>query len=56
MRIKRKSQTLAAKLKQQFEELNNLLSIKDTKEELMGKLKNHIGKADEDLRKIISKL
>jgi uncharacterized protein YjbJ (UPF0337 family) len=56
LKIKGNWQGSKDKLKQQFANLNDLLSQKDKTEELLGRLKNHIEKADEDLKIIISKL
>jgi len=56
LKIKKDWQTPASKLKQQFADLNDLLSKKDKKVTLLGSLQLHIGKAEEDLRKIISNL
>ena len=56
LKIKKNWSAPASKLKQQFADLNNLLSKKDKKETLLGSLKLHVGKAEEDLRKIISNL
>jgi hypothetical protein len=56
LRIKKNWQAPSSKLKRQFADLNSLLSQKDKNETLLGSLKIHIGKAEEDLRKIISNL
>jgi|CZKP01.1.fsa_nt_gi hypothetical protein len=56
LKIKGNWHSRTDKRKRQFTDLNNLLSPKEKKEELLGRLKDHIGKADEDLQKIISRL
>ncbi len=49
---------LAGKLKQQFANLtdDDLLFKEGKEEELLGRLRNKLGKTKEELRKIISKL
>ena len=56
LKIKGNWHSRIGKRKRQFTDLNNLLSPKEKKEELLGWLMDHIGKADEDLQKIISRL
>jgi hypothetical protein len=55
-KVRKKWHTSSKKLKQQFVNINNLLSQKDKKEAVLLRLKDNIGKAEEELRKIILNL